>query len=91
MPLASCYVGYCKLTVDVAVLTLLQEVELGIVADLGTLQRLPKTVGNDSLVRELCYTARQMNASEALSVGLVRFVVVFICYICNFENSEHSN
>lgn len=48
-----------------------KEVELGIVADLGTLQRLPKIVGNDSLVRELCYTARQMNASEASCVGLV--------------------
>jgi len=54
----------------------MQEVELGIVPDVGTLQRLPKIVGNDSLVRELCYTARQMNADEARSVGLVRFACV---------------
>jgi len=53
-----------------------QEVDLGIVADVGTLQRLPKIIGNDSLVRELCYTARQMNADEAHSVGLVRSVHV---------------
>jgi Delta3,5-Delta2,4-dienoyl-CoA isomerase len=49
-----------------------QEVDIGIVADVGTLQRLPKIVGNDSLVRELCYTARQLKSAEALSVGLVR-------------------
>ena len=55
----------------------MQEVDLGIVPDLGTLQRLPKIVGNDSVVRELCYTARQMNADEARSLGLVRFV--FTC------------
>jgi len=61
----------------------MQEVDLGIVADVGTLQRLPKIVGNDSLARELCYTARQMNANEALSLGLVRLVtcVTLACKI----------
>jgi len=58
----------------------MQEVDVGIVADLGTLQRLPKIVGNDSIVRELCYTARQMNASEAFSVGLVGFVVTCMMF-----------
>ena len=53
---------------------------MGIVADLGTLQRLPKIVGNDSVVRELCYTARQMSASEAYSVGLVGFVVTCMLF-----------
>lgn len=48
-----------------------KELELGIVADVGVLQRLPKIVGNDSLVRELCYTARQMKADEAKELGLV--------------------
>lgn len=48
-----------------------KEVDLAIVADVGTLQRFPKIVGNDSLVRELCYTARQMKADEAKSIGLV--------------------
>lgn len=53
----------------------IKEVDLGIVPDLGTLQRLPKIVGNDSIVRELCYTARQMNADEARSLGLVSRVL----------------
>jgi delta(3,5)-delta(2,4)-dienoyl-CoA isomerase len=49
----------------------IKEVDIGITADVGTLQRLPKIVGNDSLVRELCYTARQIKSDEALNFGLV--------------------
>nr|CAH7745257.1 unnamed protein product [Callosobruchus chinensis] len=48
-----------------------KEVDVGLAADVGTLQRLPKIVGSDSLARELCYTARKMFADEALSCGLV--------------------
>lgn len=48
-------------------------------ADVGTLQRLPKVIGSDSLARELCYTARKMHADEALSSGLVSHV---------FDNKE---
>lgn len=44
---------------------------LGLAADVGTLQRLPKIVGNQSLVRELAFTARKMFADEALNLGLV--------------------
>ena len=51
---------------------LLQEVEIGLAADIGTLQRLPKVVGNVSLARELVYTARKFSAEEALAMGLVR-------------------
>lgn len=40
-------------------------------ADVGTLQRLPKVIGSDSLVRELCYTGRKLPASEAESCGFV--------------------
>jgi Delta3,5-Delta2,4-dienoyl-CoA isomerase len=49
----------------------IKEVDVGIAADVGTLQRLPKIVGNDSKVRELAYTARVFEAPEALSIGLV--------------------
>ncbi|XP_046841370.1 delta(3,5)-Delta(2,4)-dienoyl-CoA isomerase, mitochondrial-like [Xenia sp. Carnegie-2017] len=49
----------------------IKEVELGLAADVGTLQRLPKIVGNESLVRELCFTARKFMAEEAKSFGLV--------------------
>ena len=34
---------------------------MGLAADVGTLQRLPKIVGNDSLVREWAYTARKVS------------------------------
>uniref|UniRef100_A0A1L8EGY6 Delta(3,5)-Delta(2,4)-dienoyl-CoA isomerase, mitochondrial n=1 Tax=Haematobia irritans TaxID=7368 RepID=A0A1L8EGY6_HAEIR len=48
-----------------------KEVEIGMAADVGTLQRLPKVIGSQSLVRELCYTGRRFESSEALSSGLV--------------------
>ncbi|CAG9858907.1 unnamed protein product [Phyllotreta striolata] len=48
-----------------------KEVEVGLAADVGSLQRLPKVIGSDSLARELCYTARKMHADEALTCGLV--------------------
>lgn len=49
----------------------IKEVDIGLCADVGTLQRLPKVVGNESLVRELSYTARKLRAPEALRLGLV--------------------
>jgi len=52
-----------------------KEIDLGLAADLGTLQRLPKIVGSDSLVRELALTARKMFADEAARVGLVSRVL----------------
>uniref|UniRef100_A0A2P2HX63 Delta(3,5)-Delta(2,4)-dienoyl-CoA isomerase, mitochondrial n=1 Tax=Hirondellea gigas TaxID=1518452 RepID=A0A2P2HX63_9CRUS len=48
-----------------------KEVDVGLAADVGTLQRLPKLIGSQSLVNELCLTCRVMGASEALSCGLV--------------------
>jgi delta(3,5)-delta(2,4)-dienoyl-CoA isomerase len=40
-------------------------------ADVGTLQRLPRIIGSESLVRELVFTARKMEASEAKECGFV--------------------
>ncbi len=48
-----------------------KEVDMGLPADIGTLQRLPKVIGNQSLVRELCYTSRKFDAAEAEKCGLV--------------------
>merc|ERR1719228_878749 len=48
-----------------------KEVDMGIAADVGTLQRLPKVIGSQSLVNELCFTARKMRGGEAQSCGLV--------------------
>lgn len=34
----------------------IKEVEIGMAADVGTLQRFPKAIGSQSLARELCLT-----------------------------------
>lgn len=52
-----------------------KEVDAGLAADIGTLQRLPKIVGNQSLVRELCFTAREFSAKEALDMGFLSQLV----------------
>ncbi|KAK4873248.1 hypothetical protein RN001_015277 [Aquatica leii] len=51
-----------------------KEVLLGITCDVGALQRLPKVVGFNGLVREICYTARKFTAEEASKIGLVTSV-----------------
>jgi len=43
----------------------------GLAADVGALQRMPRIVGNEGLVRELAFTAREMHSDEALKCGLV--------------------
>ncbi len=48
----------------------LREARIGIVADLGSLQRLPPIIGA-ARTRELAYTARDISAEEALEMGLV--------------------
>jgi enoyl-CoA hydratase len=50
-----------------------EEAKLGLAADIGSLQRLPKLIG-DGLARELAYTARRMPAEEALQWRLVNQV-----------------
>lgn len=50
-----------------------KETQLGIVADLGTLQRLPKLIP-EGLARELAYTSRKFTAKEALQAGFVNAV-----------------
>ncbi len=53
----------------------IKEVDAGLAADIGTLQRFPKIVGNDSLARELCYTAREFDTAEAREIGFLSKVV----------------
>ena len=48
----------------------IQEINIGMVADVGTLQRLPKLVPM-AVVKELAYTGRRLNADKALQHGLV--------------------
>lgn len=47
----------------------IKETDLGMVADIGTLQRLPKLIA-DQRVRELTYTGRVFSGEEATSYGL---------------------
>ncbi|XP_029675789.1 delta(3,5)-Delta(2,4)-dienoyl-CoA isomerase, mitochondrial isoform X1 [Formica exsecta] len=53
----------------------IKEVDIGLAADIGTLQRFPKIVGSDSLVRELVYTARKYPAAEALESGFISCIL----------------
>lgn len=48
-----------------------KEVDIGLAADIGTLSRLPKAVGNYSWVKEVCLSARIFDSAEAEKVGLV--------------------
>lgn len=48
----------------------IQEINIGMVADVGTLQRLPKLVPL-GVVKELAYTGRRLGAQKALGYGLV--------------------
>jgi enoyl-CoA hydratase/carnithine racemase len=43
----------------------------GFAADVGVLQHFPKLLNNQSLMRELCFTARKIPSDEAERFGLV--------------------
>lgn len=66
---AACDSRYCT---EDAFFTI-KETAIGMTADLGTLQRLP-SIMSPGLVRELAYTARKLEAKEALASGLVNRV-----------------
>ena len=51
----------------------IQESNIGMVADVGTLQRLPKLIPF-AVVKELAYTGRRLPAARALAYGLVNEV-----------------
>jgi enoyl-CoA hydratase len=50
-----------------------RETKVAIVADLGSLQRLPKIIGAGQ-VAELAYTGKDIDAARALAIGLVNAV-----------------
>jgi enoyl-CoA hydratase len=47
-----------------------KEIDIGMTADVGTLQRLPRLIP-DGVVRELAYTGRKMDAEEAQKLGFL--------------------
>jgi enoyl-CoA hydratase len=51
-----------------------QEIQIGMTADLGVLQRLPKIVPQ-GVAREMAYTGERLGAERALAVGLVNTVL----------------
>ncbi|XP_078517317.1 delta(3,5)-Delta(2,4)-dienoyl-CoA isomerase, mitochondrial isoform X2 [Lissotriton helveticus] len=65
--ITACDIRYCTQDAFIQV----KEVDIGLAADVGTLQRLPRIIGNQSLVNELTFTARRMMSEEAQSSGLV--------------------
>jgi enoyl-CoA hydratase len=66
---AACDMRYCTSDAFFCI----QEINIGLAADVGTLQRLPKLIP-DGLMRELAYTGRRLYADEAHEIGLVNRV-----------------
>jgi enoyl-CoA hydratase len=67
---AACDVRYC--TADA--FFCIQEINIGMAADLGVLQRLPKLLPQ-GVVRELAYTGERLPAARAHALGLVNAVL----------------
>jgi len=64
--ISACDMRYCTENAFFSI----KEIDLGMVADVGTLQRLPKIL-NAGIVAELAYTGRKVDGEEALKIGLV--------------------
>ncbi|MBT0587442.1 crotonase/enoyl-CoA hydratase family protein [Alteromonas oceanisediminis] len=67
--LSACCSRYCTQEAFFCI----KETQIGMTADLGTLQRLPHIMPH-GLVRELAYTGRNLSADEALRCGFVNQV-----------------
>jgi enoyl-CoA hydratase len=67
--ISCCDMRYCTADAYFSI----KEIDLGMTADVGTLQRLPQLIGQ-GMLRELAYTGRKLAADEALALGLVNRV-----------------
>lgn len=67
---AACDIRYCSADAFFCI----QEINIGMAADLGVLQRLPKLMPQ-GVVRELAYTGERLPAVRALELGLVNAVL----------------
>ena len=65
----ACDLRYCSADARFSV----KEIDVGMTADVGTLQRLPKLVG-EGIARELAYTGRVVDGAEAQAIRLVNRV-----------------
>ena len=64
--ITACDMRYCSANAYFTV----KEIDVGMTADVGTLQRLPHLVG-DGMARELAYTGRRVEGPEAQQIRLV--------------------
>lgn len=64
--ITACDMRYCAADARFSV----REIDVGMTADVGTLQRLPRLVG-EGIARELAYTGRSFDAAEAVAMRLV--------------------
>src|SRR5512135_3375635 len=62
----ACDLRYCSADAFFSV----KEIDVGLTADVGTLQRLPRLIG-EGPARELAYTGRNVDGREAQELGLV--------------------
>lgn len=67
--ISACDMRYCSADARFSI----KEIDVGMAADVGTLQRLPRIIG-DGVMRELAYTGRFVEADEARQIGLVNRV-----------------
>jgi len=67
--ISACDMRYCSRDAQFSI----KEIDMGMAADVGTLQRLPRIIG-DGMMRELAFTGRNVEAEEALRIGLVNRV-----------------
>lgn len=67
---AACDIRYCSADAFFCI----QETNIGMAADLGVLQRLPRLMPQ-GVVRELAYTGERLPAARALELGLVNAVL----------------
>jgi enoyl-CoA hydratase len=58
----------------------IREIDMGMAADVGTLQRLPRLIG-DGMMREMAYTGRNVDAAEAYRIGLVNRTFVDVAQL----------
>ncbi|MGH1362307.1 MAG: crotonase/enoyl-CoA hydratase family protein [Calditrichia bacterium] len=66
---AACDMRYCTEDAYFCI----KEIDLGLVADIGTLQRLPKII-SPGMAAEMAYTGRNVDGKEAKDIGLVNRV-----------------
>lgn len=62
---SACDMRYCTVDAQFSI----KEVDMGMAADVGTLQRLPRIIG-DGMMRELAYTGSSIDGHEAVRIGL---------------------